>query len=206
MAVDVPRPRRLPSQARGHTAFEAILSTSARLIEEGGIERLNTNLVAAESGVNISTVYKYFPNKLAIVATLFRTQSAERYATAFEYLDRLPQTADWPSLLDRAVDRLVALQRSQPGQVALRRAVRSSPDLIPLYAQSLHRAADRLAGVLRERTGLPGARSLVIARATIEMQVAMLDWWESDEGGRDPAIVRELKLMLRSYLSAHLGS
>ncbi len=197
-------PRRLPAQERGRAAFEAILATAARLIEEGGIERLNTNLVAAESGINISTVYKYFPNKLAILATLFERQSAERTEVAFDDLEQLPSTEDWQALLDRAADHLVARRRSQSGHVALLRAMRSSPELTELYARAIRRSAERLAALLRERAGMPRARSLVVARTVVEMQVAMLDWWESEEGGRDPGIVRELKVLVRSYLGAYL--
>ena len=201
----VPRVRRLPTQARGHAAFESILATAARLIEEGGIERLNTNLVAAEAGINISTVYKYFPNKLAILATLFERQSAERFAVGFDQLDRLPQAADWASVVELAIDQLVARRRSQPGHLALRRAMRSSPELTTLDVHAFHRAAERLATLLRKRAGLPRARSMVIARTLVELQVAMLDWWESEEGAHDPAIVRELKVMVKSYLAVHLG-
>ena len=46
---------------------------------------------------------------------------------------------------------------------------------------------------------------MVIARTLVELQVAMLDWWESEEGAHDPAIVRELKVMVKSYLAVHLG-
>ena len=196
--------RRLPAQARGHAAFEAILATAARLIEEGGIERLNTNLVSAESGINISTVYKYFPNKLAILATLFERQSAERTAVAFDDLEQLPGTQDWQALLDRAADHLVARRRRQSGHVALLRAMRSSPELTELYAQAIRRSAERLAALLRERSSLPRARSLLVARTVVELQIAMLDWWDSEEGGRDPAIVRELKVLVRNYLAAYL--
>jgi len=197
--------RRLPAQERGRAAFEAILATAARLIDEGGIERLNTNLVAAESGTNISTVYKYFPNKLAILATLFERQNEERIAVAFDELDHLAQSDDWAALFDRTVDRVVAHRRRQSGNAALRRAMRSSPELTMLEEQASRKAAERLAALLRERAGLPVARSLRVARAVVELEVAMLDWWESEEGGHDAAIVRELKLMMRSYLAVQLG-
>ncbi|MFO1330181.1 MAG: TetR/AcrR family transcriptional regulator [Rubrivivax sp.] len=196
--------RRLPAQERGRAAFDAILSTAARLIEEGGIERLNTNLVAAESGINISTVYKYFPNKLAILATLFERQSAERTEVAFGDLVQLPAAKDWRALVDRTIDHLVERRRGQPGHVALLRAMRSSPELTELYAQASRRSAERLAELLRERAGLPRARSLMVARTVIELQVAMLDWWESDEGGRNPGIVREFKAVVRGYLGVYL--
>lgn len=196
--------RRLPAQERGRAAFERILSTAARLIEEGGIERLNTNLVAAESGVNISTVYKYFPNKLAILATLFQRQSDERNAVVFEGLDQLPGTQDWQALMDRTIDRVVARRRSQTGHVALLRAMRSSPELSELCARIIRRSSERLGALLSERAGLPRARSLLVARTLVEMEVAMLDWWESDEGRRNPRIVSEFKVLVRSYLGTYL--
>src|SRR5512133_2212831 len=63
--------RRTPVQARGQATFERILDTTADLLESVGAEVLTTNLVAKTAGVNVATLYQYFPNKQAVLLSLF---------------------------------------------------------------------------------------------------------------------------------------
>lgn len=198
--------RRKPAQPRGQASFERILSTAAKLIEDGGIERLNTNLVAAESGTNISSVYKYFPNKKAILVTLFERHVGERTEAALAELQDLPEASDWHAVLDRAIDRSVQLRRQETGGQALRLAMRSSPELSQLEMQTSQRAAAAFAALLMKRSSLSKARALTVARVVVELESSLLDWWESPEGNHNPVIVRELKQLVRAYLSPYLES
>lgn len=67
--------RILPTQARAVETVRKILDTSAQLLIEDGIEKFNTNAVAQASGVNISTLYRYFPDKKAILLELYRERN-----------------------------------------------------------------------------------------------------------------------------------
>lgn len=196
--------RRKPAQSRGQASFERILATAARLIEEGGIERLNTNLVAAESGTNISSVYKYFPNKHAMLATLFERHNEARATAALAELRNLPEAADWRAVLDRATDRLVHLRRKASGGQALRLAMRASPELNQLEVQASQRAAAAFAELLIKRGSISPARAKTMARVLVELEAAMLDWWESPDGKHNPMIVRELKQLVHAYLAPYL--
>ena len=49
--------RRSPVQARAKRTLEKILGAAASLMEERGIEKVNTNLIAKRAGVNISAIY-----------------------------------------------------------------------------------------------------------------------------------------------------
>src|SRR5262249_6351465 len=51
---------------------EAILGAAADILERQGYARLTTNRVADRAGVNIASLYQYFPGKEAIVAELRR--------------------------------------------------------------------------------------------------------------------------------------
>ena len=66
-------PRKLPSQRRSRETFEAIVEACAGLLAERGYALTTTNHVAERAGVNIASLYEYFPGKDAIVA-----QVAER--------------------------------------------------------------------------------------------------------------------------------
>ena len=56
-----------------------MLEAAARLLEREGLDAFNTNAIAKEADVRVSTVYRYFPNKQAILA-----EFAHRFASAEE--------------------------------------------------------------------------------------------------------------------------
>lgn len=63
-------PRKKPAQERSKATVEAILEAAARVLVEEGFERTTTNRVAEVAGVSVGSLYQYFPNKEALVATL----------------------------------------------------------------------------------------------------------------------------------------
>lgn len=70
--------RKQPHQARSQTTVEAIVEAAAQLIGRKGLDGFNTNAVAERAGVSIGSLYQYFPNKDAIMATLIRRTQEER--------------------------------------------------------------------------------------------------------------------------------
>jgi AcrR family transcriptional regulator len=65
-------PRRAPRQARARVTVEAILQAAAYILVREGWDRLTTNRIAERAGVNIASLYQYFPGKEAIVIELQR--------------------------------------------------------------------------------------------------------------------------------------
>ena len=64
--------RRRPTQERARATRELILDTAARLFGERGIADTSTNRIAAEAGISIGTVYRYFSDRAVIVEELLR--------------------------------------------------------------------------------------------------------------------------------------
>ncbi len=64
------RPRKTPSQPRSERTVEAIVEAAARILETRGLAGFNTNAVADKAGVSVGSLYQYFPNKDALIATL----------------------------------------------------------------------------------------------------------------------------------------
>ncbi|GAB2634262.1 TetR/AcrR family transcriptional regulator [Nocardia goodfellowii] len=64
--------RRRPAQERAKATREHILDTAAALFGERGIANTSTNRIAAEAGVSIGTVYRYFSDRGVIVEELLR--------------------------------------------------------------------------------------------------------------------------------------
>lgn len=57
-------------QARSHATVGAILEAATYILVRDGWQRFTTKRVAERAGVNIASLYQYFPNKEAIVAEL----------------------------------------------------------------------------------------------------------------------------------------
>ncbi len=76
----LPKPRKMPRQARSQAMVEAILESTARVLGERGYAGTNTNVVAARAGVSVGSVYQYFPNKDSLVMALHERHGAQMYA------------------------------------------------------------------------------------------------------------------------------
>ncbi|TQM26380.1 TetR/AcrR family transcriptional regulator [Nocardia bhagyanarayanae] len=62
--------RRRPTQERAKATREHILDTAARLFGDRGIAETSTNRIAAEAGLSIGTLYRYFSDRTEIVEEL----------------------------------------------------------------------------------------------------------------------------------------
>jgi AcrR family transcriptional regulator len=66
-------PKKLPTQERSRATVDAIVTACTWLLAERGYAGVTTNRIAERAGVNISSLYEYFPGKEAVV-----TRVAER--------------------------------------------------------------------------------------------------------------------------------
>jgi AcrR family transcriptional regulator len=72
---DRSKARKLPRQERAKFTVEAILQATAYILAGEGYAKLNTNRIAERAGVNISSLYQFFPNKEAILRALLEDHS-----------------------------------------------------------------------------------------------------------------------------------
>jgi AcrR family transcriptional regulator len=62
------QPKKWPAQERSRITFDAIVEACTWLLPERGYAGTTTNHIAERAGVNIASLYEYFPGKDAIVA------------------------------------------------------------------------------------------------------------------------------------------
>src|SRR5260221_10713074 len=79
-------PKKSPRQERSRATVEAILEAATDILIRQGGGRLTTNRIAERAGVNIASLYQYFPGKQAILAELRRRHGAERRAAIRQVL------------------------------------------------------------------------------------------------------------------------
>jgi AcrR family transcriptional regulator len=68
--------RATPRQDRSRFSVEAILEAATQILESDGETGFNTNAIAARAGVSIGALYRYFPDKRAILLALARNEKA----------------------------------------------------------------------------------------------------------------------------------
>lgn len=138
-ATQPPKPRKLPRQQRSQQLVRAIREACLRILEEEGPDRLTTQRIADVAGVNIASVYQYFPNKEAVLANVFEQQLeqlADAAAAEFSRIDRLSRESFEATL--------AAIIEMEARQLARLHAM--APDFFLRYRQSfdVHRRVDEL--------------------------------------------------------------
>lgn len=165
---------------------------------------LNTNRIAERAGVNVATLYSYFPDKLSIVKELALRFEAERGDSIEAQAAELVSTDDPGAWFIDIIDRMVDFRLHRTGGVELRRAVISSPELRPLDDASTARATElHIPGLLAHGSDLSVAEARSISRLIAVTVTAVLDDAFA-QSPYDQAQVAELKTMIVSYLKSHL--
>ena len=115
-----PAPRKLPKQSRSLILVRSIQQACQQILREEGAENLTTQRIADVAGVNIASLYQYFPNKEAILAQVFEEQIDQYIESArdkiFE-IDRLSRTdlaATLRAIVDMELDQRLLLYRMEP--------------------------------------------------------------------------------------------
>jgi AcrR family transcriptional regulator len=169
--------RTTPSQSRARTTFEAVLSTAGELLGEVGFERLSTNLVCERAGMTPPALYRYFPNKYAILSELARRLMEEQDEAVFEWIQAGGLEAD---SLQEAVDKNRRLQqqvneitRRSPGGIWIMRALRAVPLLRDIRIESRDKVAKHISEHLAAAyPNVPAGELFQSARLTTEVLYA----------------------------------
>jgi AcrR family transcriptional regulator len=162
------RARSKPVQENGKRTMEHILTTAAGLLEKVGIDGFNTNVLAEAAGIRIRSVYRYFPNKLAIIAALARRMSDEWAEWLEPYFQRFEDQScveDWREILRTLLRAWVQKASRQPGGVAVTQAMEAVPELREIDREVFDRICERFGRALVKRgVALPSVRVRAIAR------------------------------------------
>jgi len=162
--------RNEPVQARSTARLAALLDAAAQAVHEIGYERLTTAMVAERAGASIGTVYRYFPDRIAVLQSL-SARNAERMTDRVLAELRSEAHRDWDSALSAAFGLFVEAFRDEPGFASLRYGdvldLRPTTE-VPAYSVLAGRMFDTLVG----RFDLPATDD---ARAAFEAAVIASD-------------------------------
>lgn len=117
---DAVNDRITPTQARGAARVQELLDACAAVIDEVGVERLTTNLVAERADCSIGTLYRYFPDRTAVLRALGLRHFDELHTRIQEvFRETEPDVAGYRTLLGRFGRGFVDWHKNTPGSSAL---------------------------------------------------------------------------------------
>jgi len=199
-SVDL-EPKIQPRQKRAKATYERLLDVAARLLEEEGVERISTNMIAEHAGVTVPALYRYFPNKYAVLRALGDRLMEKQNDVIADWLrEREASPKVIYGRLDEVIDRTILVTVEQPGALAVMRGLRAVPVLQEVRLSSHRLVADAITDhlltlkpdLVREELWLKVRFSIEVGYASVEMAM------EEDRVPRE-AIVREAASQLRAY-------
>lgn len=111
--------RNEPMQARSTARLAALLDAAAAVVAEIGYERLTTAMVAEGAGASIGTVYRYFPDRIAVLQSL-AARNEERVTERLVAAVSEPKHENWAQALEGAFEVYVDFFRTETGFASLR--------------------------------------------------------------------------------------
>ncbi|MEM1111162.1 MAG: helix-turn-helix domain-containing protein [Pseudomonadota bacterium] len=199
-----------PQQARAKRTYEAILASAARLLVEIGVERISTNLIAEGAGITVPALYRYFPNKYAVLHALGAALMDKQNSAGEAWLAEQADGHDPGVIIDRLDDllrRTYEVTLAQEGGVEIIQALRAVAPLREVRLTSHQLFARQLQYSMIERFGLPDTEALALtARLAVDMGYAVVEMALETDDLPPEQVLAEGANMLRAYVLARISS
>ena len=192
-----------PAQRRATETFERILEVGAQTLADVGIDRLSTNLVCERAGLSPPALYRYFPNKYALLCELGR-RLMERQNEVVPRWISLEVLAGSRAGLERALQGLLLdtyrVTRETTAGVWITRALRAVPALAEVRLESHHQVTQAQVELLK--LAYPGAELeelRLVSRVTVELIYAATELLFDESPLSGQAVARLVGAMVASY-------
>jgi len=192
-----------PRQERAKRTYEAILAAAAELLVEVGVERISTNLVAERAGITVPALYRYFPNKYAVLNAL-GAALMDRQNEVFElWFEQYVGEGDLQSLLGNihvVLERTLDITREQPGGLEVVQALRAVAPLQEVRLESHRLVSEQFATIAGELLNRPVDDALRNqARLSIDTGYAIVEMALEDDTLHAESILEEGSRMIQVY-------
>jgi AcrR family transcriptional regulator len=192
-----------PIQQRSAARLSALLDAAAEVVDEVGFDRITTAMVAERAGASIGTVYRYYPDRVAVLNAL-RDRADQRFRERVILELDISEPETWWDALDCAITAYVGLHASEPGFRIMSFVDRERTSFGDDVDGGFF--ATRLARVLAEEFGLPGGHDLIFR---LEVALEMADGiitraFFSDPQG-DERFIDECRRVVHDYMVGYYG-
>jgi len=167
--------RRSPKQARSQLTIEQIQLATLTIIQEEGVHEANTNRIAKQAGVSVSSLYHFYPNKEAIIRGLF-----ERWLNAaLENIDfveaKYLSSLSWQDFFPQIDIALHVSWMSDAAAKSLWESIAIYPDLRGLLKQHDEEVTNRISRYLKYfGSTRPHSERMATAYLLIDIHTASL--------------------------------
>jgi len=199
------RLRRLPQQQRSREKLRRVLDAAEEVLGREGAEAFSTVRVAEAAEISVGSLYRYFPDKEAIVEAL-----AVRYWSDFEDLVGAVAAADERDPLDEPMQAIVEVLatgfRAHPGFLALWFGGLRSERVRDATRPARTAFARTVERMLAARWPDAGPAELeIVSRIAVLIGDGMLrEAFRLDPEG-DPIVIDECHRALAAYIASRLG-
>ncbi|MEX0954344.1 MAG: TetR/AcrR family transcriptional regulator [Rhizobiaceae bacterium] len=114
-----------PRQKRALETRAALLAASENLVAAQGPDAVTTTRVAAETGVSVGTIYRYFADREAMLLATYDETVSRIVARCHEALEALPADAGAPEAARVLLGRYLEAAEAIPAHSGLLRAMRT---------------------------------------------------------------------------------
>lgn len=192
-----------PRQARAKRTYESILNAAAELLVEVGVERISTNLIAERAGITVPALYRYFPNKYAVLHALGAVLMDSQNGVFQRWFERNGQHADPQNLLDDIYQVLkdsYDVTLAQTGGAEIIQSLRAVAPLRELRLQSHRLVSTQFAELVGELLERPVDEVLLMqARLTVDTGYAVVEMALEDDTLSPENTLRQGALMIGLY-------
>jgi AcrR family transcriptional regulator len=192
-----------PQQERAKRTYESILAAAAELLVEVGVERISTNLVAERAGITVPALYRYFPNKYAVLNVLGAILMDKQNAVFQQWFDRYLEKGDPQLLLDNIYELLKQthdVTQNQIGGLELLQALRAVAPLQEVRLASHRLVASQFAMIVAEMLARPVDELVKTqARLTIDTGYAIVEMALEDRSLSTETLLREGSCLIQLY-------
>lgn len=197
--------KKQPAQQRATETFERILEVAAQTLADVGIDRLSTNLICERAGLTPPALYRYFPNKYAVLYELGRRLMLRQNELIARWIS--------PEVFSGSAHKLeVALQgllldtyrvtKETVAGVWITRALRAVPTLARVRLQSHAEVTHAQAAMLAEMFPQASAADLqLVSRVSVELLYVAVEMLFDEESLDTEAVAGTVAAMVASYMS-----
>ena len=190
---------KVPVQERSRRRFDEILDAAGAELDDVGWYRFAMESVARRANGSIGSVYRYFPNKLSLIAALIDSQYEQLRRV---YHCRTDDESSFEDAVQAMIDEYGAVVRQIPGLKALGTAAMVDNDAHVLFRRALGPVSEWMADAIRQRLPKIETTRLVYVSEILTHSIESLLFLSNrpDFPNRE-AVLRETRLILRGYIN-----
>jgi AcrR family transcriptional regulator len=192
-----------PRQERAKRTYESILNAAAQLLVEVGVERISTNLIAERAGITVPALYRYFPNKYAVLNALGAVVMDRQNQVFEQWFEVYAGEGDAEALLSNLYEIFkltydVTLQ--QTGGLEVLQSLRAVGPLQELRLTSHRLVAQQFGTLLAGMLNRPADEDMLMhARLSVDTGYAVVEMALEDSSIPAEQTLRQGALMVQLY-------